>query len=177
MICCTGTVSSVIGNNNLDYVISETAVYDASAPDAALSTIVSSLIGDDKEVSGIALAPAYANALGNYTVNGIKQYPDFAFGNAPESFAGKKLDVNSSVSTIVEDGDPFYAYAGDFENAFRWGFGKDVTLEVIEYGDPDNTGYDLKGHNQVYLRCEAYIGWGILDGDSFARVDSAAASV
>jgi hypothetical protein len=74
---------------------------------------------------------------------------------------------------IVAGGDPFYGYVGDFENAFRWGFGKEVSLEVIEYGDPDNTGSDLKGHNQVYLRCEAYIGWGILDFDSFGRVDSA----
>ena len=29
---------------------------------------------------------------------------------------------------------------------------------------------DLKGHNQVYLRAEAYIGWGIMDGKAFAKV-------
>lgn len=167
------TASDVVGNNHLDYGITETAVYDATKPDAALSTVITELITADKEVNGIALAPAYANALGAYVVNGVKQYPEFAFGAAPETFAGHNTDVNPSVSTIVAGGDPFYGYVGDFENAFRWGFGKEVSLEVIEYGDPDNTGYDLKGHNQVYLRCEAYIGWGILDFDSFGRVDSA----
>ena len=29
---------------------------------------------------------------------------------------------------------------------------------------------DLKGHNQVYLRGEAYIGWGILDRSAFAHI-------
>ena len=42
----------------------------------------------------------------------------------------------------------------------------------MEYGDPDNTGKDLKGYNQVYLRLEAYIGWGILDPDAFARIEA-----
>ena len=45
-----------------------------------------------------------------------------------------------------------------------------LNLLIIEYGDPDNSGKDLKGYNQVYLRSEIYLGWGILDADSFARV-------
>ena len=44
-------------------------------------------------------------------------------------------------------------------------------MDVIEYGDPDNTGVDLKGHNQVYLRAEAYLGWAIFDAASFAKVN------
>ena len=35
-------------------------------------------------------------------------------------------------------------------------------MEIIQYGDPDNSGKDLKGYNQIYIRAEAYIGWGIL---------------
>ncbi len=50
------------------------------------------------------------------------------------------------------------------------GYAKEVPMEIIKYGDPDNTGRDLKGYNQVYIRCEAYIGWGIMDADSFARI-------
>lgn len=40
------------------------------------------------------------------------------------------------------------------------------------YGNPDNDTQlgDLKGHNQVYLRGEAYIGWGILDPSAFAHI-------
>jgi len=65
-----------------------------------------------------------------------------------------------------------YAYAGDFQNAFKWGYADIINFDVIEYGDPDNTAADLKGYNQVYLRAEAWIGWAILDGSAFARIES-----
>lgn len=59
---------------------------------------------------------------------------------------------------------------GDFTNAFKWGYAENIPLEIIEYGDPDGTGRDLKAYNEVLLRAEAYIGWGILDERAFARV-------
>jgi len=42
-------------------------------------------------------------------------------------------------------------------------YAKEIPLEVIEYGNPDNDAEagDLKGHNQVYLRCELYLGVGV----------------
>ncbi|MDM5146158.1 hypothetical protein ICE98_03295 [Lactococcus lactis] len=55
------------------------------------------------------------------------------------------------------------AIIGDFANGFKWGYAKEVPLEVIQYGDPDNSGLDLKGYNQVYIRAELFLGWGILD--------------
>lgn len=45
-------------------------------------------------------------------------------------------------------------------------------MTVIPYGDPDNTGSDLAGHNQVYLRAECYIGWAILDDGAFFRIEA-----
>ena len=63
-----------------------------------------------------------------------------------------------------------HAIVGDFSNAFKWGFSKEIPLEIIKYGDPDNTGKDLKGYNQVYIRAEVYLGWGILVPEYFARV-------
>ncbi len=67
---------------------------------------------------------------------------------------------------------------GDFTNAFRWGYAKEIPIEVIEYGNPDNDTDlgDLKGHNQVYLRGEMYIGWGILDTEAFAFVKASSDS-
>ena len=65
------------------------------------------------------------------------------------------------------------AIVGDFENMFKWGYAKEVPMEVIKYGDPDNTGKDLKGYNQVYLRAETYIGWGIFAPSHFARIKEA----
>ena len=41
---------------------------------------------------------------------------------------------------------------------------------VIEYGNPDGGSYDLKQANQVLLRSEAWIGWGILDANAFCLV-------
>ena len=61
------------------------------------------------------------------------------------------------------------AIVGDFENAFRWGYAKNIPLEIIPYGDPDGQG-DLKRTNEIVLRSEAFIGWGILDAASFARI-------
>lgn len=64
------------------------------------------------------------------------------------------------------------ALVGDFVNCFKWGYAKEIPIEVIRYGNPDNDTQlgDLKGHNQVYLRGEAYIGWGILDPSAFAHI-------
>ena len=60
---------------------------------------------------------------------------------------------------------------GNFADYFRWGYARQIPLEVIEYGNPDNSDAgDLKGHNQVYLRGEAYIGWGIILPEAFARI-------
>ena len=62
-----------------------------------------------------------------------------------------------------------YAVVGDF-NSFKWGFAKELPLEVIEYGNPDGGTYDLKQSNEVLLRSEAYIGWGIMNAADFAIV-------
>ena len=45
-------------------------------------------------------------------------------------------------------------------------------MQIIEYGNPDNDSEagDLKGHNQVYIRCELFLGWGIIDATAFSRI-------
>lgn len=73
-------------------------------------------------------------------------------------------DVNSTVS--ADD-----VILGDFANAFKWGYARDIEFEVIEYGDPDGLG-DLKRTNEVCLRAEAYIGFAVLDPSAFARVSA-----
>ena len=80
-------------------------------------------------------------------------------------------DVNSTVSVTgaATGSDTDHVVVGDFANAFKWGYAMNIPLEVIEYGDPDGLG-DLKRTNEVVLRAEAFIGWGILDPASFARV-------
>lgn len=167
----TGNTSTVVGANNFASQVTGTNVVAYTQADVNLTAAVTKVQTAGGDVNGIAMAPAFSSAMAAITVSGVPQYPEFRFGANPERFYGMTTDVNSTVSF---DGETM-ALVGDF-NAFRWGYAKDIELEVIEYGNPDNdaTLGDLKGHNQVYLRCEAYIGWGILAPTQFALiVDSA----
>lgn len=168
----TGLASDIVGSNNFDAMITQTAEYEDGAvtPDEALDEAVNDVLTSEREVSGMALSPLFSNALAKVKVNGVVQYPEFRFGGKPESFAGRGLDINTTVNKkIAAKTERDMAIVGDFARAFRWGYAKQIPLEVIEYGDPDGLG-DLKRQNQVVLRSEAYIGWAILDAKSFARV-------
>lgn len=164
----SGTSSSVIGDNHFDAQVTQTVDFNADNPDANIQTAADLIGGSDGELNGAALSREFASALANYKVNGVKQFPEFAWGSSPESVNGLKVDVNRTVSDGGENKN--HAYLGDFQNMFKWGYAKEIPFEIIRYGDPDNSGNDLKGYNQVYLRSETYLGWGILDGSSFARV-------
>ena len=163
------STSSLIGTNCLDRNSDVgTEAYTAGAPEADLTGAISDLT--DYEVTGIAMSKTFATALGASTVaNGVRPYEAFMWGGNPGEIRGIPCDVNSTVGVAASTAVNHYAYVGDFQNAFKWGYAENIPLEVIEYGDPDNAG-DLKRYNQVLLRAEAYIGWGILDGHAFSRV-------
>lgn len=129
-----------------------------------------------KAVNGMAIAPAAGAAMANLKDgNGRALYPEFKFGQIPVNFGTMK--TSSAQNLILTEGthtaDKDYVIVGDFETMFQWGYAENIPLEVIEYGDPDGTGRDLKQYNEICLRAEAFIGWGILDADSFARVYTA----
>lgn len=132
-------------------------------PDATIESAVAKLVGYD--ATGIALSKTFAADLAKANANGVKTYPELAWGGQPEALNGLACSVNSTVDAGSVD----LAIVGDF-SAFRWGYAKEIPVEVIQYGDPDNSGSDLKGHNQVYLRAEAYIGCAVLDPAAFVRV-------
>lgn len=165
----TGDPAETVGTNCFDKKAETKIAYNSEAPDTNLDAAVAAVQALEGEVNGIAMAPAFSSAMAGIKVNGVPQYPEFRFGANPESFYGMRTDVNGTISFNDSDDK---AIVGDFANAFRWGYAKDIPLEVIQYGNPDNDAElgDLKGHNQVYLRAEAYIGWGILDGGSFAVI-------
>lgn len=166
----TGEVSTVIGDNNFDTKVEQIVVYDATTPDANIEAAIAVVEGADGDVSGMAIAPAVRSDLAALTKStGEKLYPDFAFGGQPKSLGANALDINKTVAV----GNVDKAIIGDFANAFKWGYSKNIPLEIIQYGDPDNSGNDLKGYNQIYIRAEVYLGWGILDANAFARVTNA----
>lgn len=163
----TGSASSVVGTNNFDSKVTNTVTYNASTPDANIEAAIALVEGGDGDSTGMAISPAMRTALAALTKStGEKIYPEFAFGGQPSGLGTQALSINKTVATGSVD----EAIVGDFANMFKWGYGKEIFMDVIEYGDPDNTGVDLKGHNQVYLRAEAYLGWAIFDAASFARV-------
>lgn len=158
-------VSTLIGTKSFDTATGVTKVdYTAGTEEAVLETATAAI--GEYDVTGFALSKIFGSELAKIKVSGVPQYPEFRFGASPGALGGTACDVNSTVSFANKA----VGYVGDFANAFKWGFAKDIPLEVIPYGDPDQTGKDLKAYNQVYLRAETYIGWGILDPTAFAKI-------
>ena len=166
----TGTASTVVGNNCFDKAVTATAskiTYSSTAPDAKIEAAIAAVEAGDGDVTGIAIAPSVRADLAAMSKStGEKLYPEFAFGGKPATLGAQALDINKTVS----NGNVDLGIVGDFATMFKWGYAKEIPLEIIPYGDPDNSGKDLKGYNQVYLRAEVYLGWGILDAASFARI-------
>ena len=169
----TKTASAVIGTNNFDSKVTQSVIYDSAKPDEAIDSAISLVEGSENEVTGIVISSDVRSDLSNMkNTDGTRTYPEFKFGGKPSTLGSQQLEVNNTV-TFNSPTNKSKDYVGDFANMFKWGYSKEITLRVIEYGDPDNSGKDLQGYNQVYLRAEIFLGWGILDAKSFATVKSA----
>ncbi|WP_367365869.1 phage major capsid protein [Pediococcus parvulus] len=163
----TKETSAIIGKNSFDTSITQTVDFKQADPDSNIEDAVSAIQGSEGVVSGMAIDTQFSSALAKMRDNSNNRlFPTLAWGANPGSINGLQTDVNNTVASGSKD----YAILGDFTNMFQWGFAKQIPMEVIQYGDPDNSGQDLKGYNQVYLRSETYLGWGIMDTNSFARV-------
>lgn len=164
----TGSAATdTIGNNYFDYVCASTAItYNGTTPDANLESAIAVLETNEYTPSGIILAPIMRSAIGGMATDLGPKYPSFQFGGTGD-LGGIPVDSNITVGSASGSNDR--ALVGDF-SAFKWGIAKDIPLEVIEYGNPDGGSYDLKQANQVLLRSEAWVGWGILDANAFCLV-------
>lgn len=171
----TGTASNIIGTNSFAGKITDTAhiiTYDADAPDDCIDDAVGAIQTADGIVTGIAMSPTMGAALGKMkmTDSHAAMYPEFRFGGNPAAFGALASDINNTVSFGTDN--PLRAVVGDFANCFKWGYAENIPLEIIQYGDPDGQG-DLKRTNEIVLRSEAFIGWGILDPSAFALIKAA----
>lgn len=166
----TDEAAAQIGTNNFTTAVGVNKVdYDEANPDGCVEEAISALDSIDGDVTGMAISKDMRSALAKQTDKaGAKLYPQLAWGSNPGTINGCPVDVNSTVSFGKSK---VKAFMGDFVRAFKWGYAKNVTMEVIPYGDPDNTGKDLQGYGQVYLRAQTYIGWGILDPTAFSRIE------
>lgn len=165
------TDASFRATNSFDGQITGNIVtFDANKIDDNIDAAVQAVVAKGGEVTGIAMSPLAGQSLAKLKVNGVVQYPEFRFGQNPDSFYGMKSDINKNLVVTGGTAEKDHVIVGDFQNKFKWGYAENIPMEIIEYGDPDGTGRDLKAYNEICLRTEAFIGWGILDTDAFARV-------
>lgn len=167
----TMTDASFRATNSFDGLITGNIVnYDEAHIDDNIDAAVQTIVAKGGEVTGIALSPTAGQNLAKIKVNGVVQYPEFRFGQNPDSFYGMKSDINKNLTVTGGTAETDHAIVGDFQNRFKWGYAENIPMEIIEFGDPDGAGRDLKAYNEICLRAEAFIGWGILDEEAFARV-------
>lgn len=157
---------SALATNNFHGVVTNVITATAGQEDAAVQSAITALMGAGYQADGIVMTPAMASALAAIKYSGVPAFPELAWGGNPDRVKGLASDITTALGFDSSADD---ALVGDFTNAFKWGYAKDIPMEVIEYGDPDGQG-DLKRYNQVYLRAEAYIGWAILDPSAFGIV-------
>lgn len=170
------TDASFKATNSFDGLITGNVVtYNADKIDDNIDTAVQTIVANGHEVTGIAMSPVAGQAMSKITRGSDKVivYPEFRFGQRPNNFFNMDLDLNKTLTVQGSSAKIDHAIVGDFKNMFKWGYAENIPMEIIEYGDPDGAGRDLKQYNEICLRAEAYIGWGILDETAFARVEQA----
>ena len=143
--------------------------------DIDFETAAGMVIGSGYSVNGVAFDPSYAWTLSTarYT-DGRKKYPELGLGNGLSNFEGVTAATSSTVSGKAKDGDAtdngVKAILGDFQGGIRWGIQKSFPFRLLEFGDPDNAGRDLAGHNEILFRTEIVYGWYCFD-DHFAVIE------
>lgn len=168
----TAAASTVIGSNHFDAQVTQTVTFAAASAEDNIESAISLVEAAEHEVTGLAMSPAMRAALAALkrgSTSNESLFPELAWGSNPGTIRGLRADTNATVSFGSSND---RAILGNFRDFFRWGYAADIPIKVIEYGNPDNDAEagDLQGHNQVYLRGEAYIGWAILDPTAFARI-------
>ena len=164
--------ASQLSGKSFDALIDQIVTYDSSAPQDNVQAAIDLVQGNEHDVTGMAMAPSFKSALGSLKTqsgSNVPLFPELGWGNEATSINGLPVDTNSTVSF---NSSPDKAIVGNFADFFRWGIARQIPVKVIEYGNPDNDAEagDLQGHNQVYIRGEAYVGFGILAPKAFALV-------
>lgn len=125
---------------------------------------------NEYEINGVALSRTWASRLRKLRVQatGMRFYPEI-----PINLAAGTLDgIPAATSTTVDGAKAttptkVLGIMGDY-SLIKWGMIRDIWAEVIQYGDPDQTGVDLKAHNQIAYRTEAMFSYAVLDPKAFA---------
>lgn len=127
-------------------------------------------VSDEYDINGIALSKTMANELRKIRVpsTGQRFYPEIPINLQVGNLDGIPAATSGTVNgRLITPETGILAFLGDFR-LIKWGMVRDIWSEIIEYGDPDNTGKDLKGVNQIAYRTEAMYSYAILDPKGIA---------
>ncbi|WP_373575772.1 phage major capsid protein [Collinsella aerofaciens] len=126
------------------------------------------------DINGIALSKTFAASLRKVRVpsTGMRLYPEIPMNLQPGTVEGVKAATSGTVSgALAKTATKVLAFAGDF-SVIKWGLVRDMTAQVIPYGDPDGSG-DLQRTNQIAYRTEGVYGFAVLDPKAIACLKAA----
>lgn len=147
---------------------SATSVTDSEDDIANVDALADAV--NEYEINGVALSRTWASRLRKLRVpaTGMRFYPEI-----PINLAAGTLDGIPAATSTTVDGKKaktptkVLGIMGDY-SLIKWGMIRDIWAEVIQYGDPDKTGVDLKANNQIAYRTEAMFSYAVLDPTAFA---------
>lgn len=136
-------------------------------------------LNDVYDINGFALSKTLAGALRKVRVpsTGMRMYPEIPMNLNVGSIEGISAATSGTVSgRLATTQTNVLAFMGDF-SLIKWGMVRDLTAEIIEYGDPDGTGVDLKAYNQIAYRTEAVYAYAVIDPEGLAVLKGAASGM
>ncbi len=136
-------------------------------------------VNDEYDINGIAMSKTMTNELRRIRIKDTMQrlYPEIPLNLKVGSLDGIPASTSGTVNgrLITDTPTNVLAFLGDF-SLIKWGMVRDIWSEIIDYGDPDGSGKDLKGYNQIAYRTEAIYSYAILDPKGIAVLKTAPAA-
>lgn len=155
----------------------DTAV-QVTAQDGDVSSLdaLAEAVSDEYDINGIALSKTWAASLRKLRVpaTGMRLYPEIPINLQVGSLDGIPAATSGTVSgRLCPTATNVLAFLGDF-GLIKWGMVRNITSEIIEYGDPDGIGQDLKHYGQIAYRTQAVYSYTVLDPKGIAVLKKAA---
>lgn len=153
-------------------IVGAESVTATDDPVADIDSMVDAIL--DYNINGIALSRTFASDLRKIRVanTGLRLFPEIPLSLEVGNFDGIPAATSGTVNgRLATTPTGVLAIMGDY-SLIKWGMVRDIWAEIIEYGDPDGTGVDLKNVNQVAYRTEAVYSYAVLDPSGFAVLKS-----
>lgn len=147
----------------------------AGSDETANVDALADMLNDTYDITGVAMSKIWASRLRKVRVpsTGMRLYPEIPLNLQAGSLEGITAATSGTVNgRLAKTATNVLAIMGDF-GLIQWGMVRSITGEIIPYGDPDQTGVDLKAHNQIAYRTEAMFAYAIIDPTGFAVLKAA----